>query len=172
VTSRPLSNSILATPRPGPEDRQRRHERRPRICSACPGARLPAPSPPSRSGHIPPLPSQPCRSPQSNPERPGRFWGGVGAQVSEMMWSPRRVRVARGHLRRAEGCMRSANRHHGLHIGRSPRPDLRLRRLHPGRNLPHVSMVKTAETWQRNQFRAGRLGSIARPLGVSLPNPS
>jgi len=88
----------------------------------------------------------------------------------------------RGIFGRAEGCMKSANRHHGLHIGCSPAPTCGSVAFTSGRNLPHVSMVKTADARQRNQLRSGRLGTngpaargvLAQPIvnGVSLPNPS
>jgi len=53
--------------------------------------------------------------------------------------------------------MKGASRHHGRHIGCSQAPTCGSVAFSSGRSFPLVSMVKSADARQRNQFRAGRL---------------
>src|SRR3954470_24883282 len=92
-----------------------------------------------------------CRDKGWNRKRTGNSFRHVGRR--RQVPGQRRTRLNERSRRNSRGT-----------VGAGQHPGARLRRL-----SPTVAMVKTAEAWQRSQSGVGiGLGSIGRPLGVSL----
>ena len=66
------------------------------------------------------------------------------------------TRGARGVFRQARDGMKGAHRHHGRHVGCSPRPAGGSVAFSLSRRFPCVPMVETADARQRNQIRPRR----------------